>query len=84
MKFHFRILPILYYNRLSPPSRLVLLVAKILNIGLELSEVDIEKKQQMDPEFIEVKSTQLSILTIQFVIFVFISILFIIISFLNS
>lgn len=69
LKFHFRILPKLYYNILSPPSRVVLLVANILKIRLELIEIDIAKKQQMDPAFIQVKFPQFPMLTIQFVFF---------------
>lgn len=48
--------PILYSQDLSPPSRAVRIVAEYLNIPLELKIVDLGKKEHLKPEFIKVNN----------------------------
>ena len=44
----------LYYNRMSGPSRAVLMTARELNIDVKLKPLDLGAKEQMKPEFIKV------------------------------
>lgn len=46
----------LYHCLGSPPSHAVRLAAKYLGVELELKEVDLEKGEQLTPEFLKVKS----------------------------
>lgn len=46
--------PTLYYMDLSPPSRSVLLTAAALGIELKLKNIDLFKKEQLNPEYIKV------------------------------
>lgn len=39
---------------MSPPSRAVLLTAKALGVEMETHEVDLENKENLTPEFLEV------------------------------
>lgn len=39
----------------SPASRAVVLVAKAINVELELREIDISRGEQMTPEFLKVR-----------------------------
>ncbi|XP_073845436.1 glutathione S-transferase E14-like [Musca autumnalis] len=43
----------LYYDERSPPVRSVLMLIKMLNITVELKEVDLFKREQLRPEFLE-------------------------------
>lgn len=45
---------ILYYMPVSPPSRAVVLVAKAINIDLDLRQIDVSRGEQMTPEFLKV------------------------------
>lgn len=44
----------LYYMPVSPASRSVVLLAKALNIDLDLKEIDISRGEQLTPEFLKV------------------------------
>jgi len=44
----------LYYMPESPPSRAVLMVAKHLNIPVNIKHVDLMKQEQLKPEFLEI------------------------------
>lgn len=44
----------LYYNEMSPPSRAVLLTARALGVEMERQEVDLESKENLTPEFLQV------------------------------
>lgn len=44
----------LYHNEMSPPSRAVMLTAKALSIEMETQEVDLENKENLTPEFLQV------------------------------
>lgn len=46
--------PTLYSLELSPPVRSVLLTAKAIGLDLNIQNVDLGKKEQMTPEFLEV------------------------------
>lgn len=46
--------PVLYYMAYSPPCRSVLLTAAALGIDLELKQIDLFGREQLDPEFIKV------------------------------
>ncbi|XP_061392705.1 glutathione S-transferase E14 [Musca vetustissima] len=43
----------LYYDERSPPVRSVLMLIKMLNISVELKSVDLFKREQLRPEFLE-------------------------------
>ncbi|XP_045463548.1 glutathione S-transferase 1-like isoform X2 [Harmonia axyridis] len=45
--------PILYSCELSPPVRSVLLTAKAIGLDLNIQDIDLGKKEQMTPEFLE-------------------------------
>ncbi|XP_075167802.1 glutathione S transferase E14 [Haematobia irritans] len=49
--------PVLYYDERSPPVRSVLMLIKILDIEVDLQSVDLFKREQMKPEFVEVKNS---------------------------
>lgn len=44
----------LHHTELSPPSRAILLVAKVLGIKLELKNVDMPNGEHLTPEFLKV------------------------------
>lgn len=44
----------LYYNELSPPSRAVLLTGKAVGVTFDLLEVDLQNKEHLTPEFLQV------------------------------
>jgi hypothetical protein len=46
-----------YYTIASPPCRSVLMLAKTLGLQLNLKKVDLLKKEQYTPEFLEVSGT---------------------------
>ncbi|BES94426.1 glutathione S-transferase [Nesidiocoris tenuis] len=46
--------PDLYYYPLSPPSRIVMMTAKVLGADLNIKILNILKKEQLSPEFIKV------------------------------
>lgn len=46
---------ILYYMPVSPASRAVVLVAKAINVDLDLREIDISRGEQLTPEFLKVR-----------------------------
>lgn len=48
-------MPILYYIPPSPPSRMVLLLGRLLNIEFDLRLIDLMKGEHLKPEFIEVR-----------------------------
>lgn len=48
----------LYYTILSPPSRTILLTAKAIGIELELKNVDLEKGENLTPEFLKINPQQ--------------------------
>ncbi|XP_019878058.1 glutathione S-transferase 1 [Aethina tumida] len=45
---------VLYYNDMSPPVRAVLLVAKALNIQLELKELNLLHKEHLTEDFLKI------------------------------
>jgi len=47
----------LYYMLESPPCRTVLMVAKHLDIDLNLKNINLEKKEHLREEFIKVTKT---------------------------
>lgn len=49
---------ILYHFPPSAPSRCALMVAKALNLDLDVQILDLFKKEQLKPEFIEVRNTE--------------------------
>lgn len=49
-----KIMPILHYAPLSPPSRSVLMLGRVLNLEFDLRLVDVMKGDNLKPEFIEV------------------------------
>ena len=55
---------LLYYAELSPPSRSVLLTAKILGVELELKNVNLLQKEQLQPDFIKVSLQYFSTFTL--------------------
>jgi glutathione S-transferase len=46
-----------YYTLTSPPCRSVLLLAKTLELELNLKKLDLLKKEQHTPEFLKVSGT---------------------------
>uniref|UniRef100_A0A0K8TQ48 Putative glutathione s-transferase n=1 Tax=Tabanus bromius TaxID=304241 RepID=A0A0K8TQ48_TABBR len=46
--------PILYYAKLSPPSRAVMLTAKEIGVDLELKAINLIKGEHLTPEFIKI------------------------------
>lgn len=48
----------LHHTILSPPSRAVLLVAKVLGIKLELKIVDVQNGEHLTPEFLKINPQQ--------------------------
>lgn len=50
----------LYYMPVSPASRAVVLLAKAINIDLELKQIDISRGEQMTPEFLKVGNCDLN------------------------
>ncbi len=44
----------LYLTRLSPPCRAVLMVAKHLNIDLNLKPIDVRNGENLTPEYLKV------------------------------
>lgn len=49
-----KMMPVLHYFPLSPPSRAVLILGRMLNIEFDLRVVNILEGDQMKPEFLEV------------------------------
>lgn len=47
-------MPVLYYVAPSPPCRAVLLLSRMLDLRLELREIDLQKSEQLRPEFVKV------------------------------
>lgn len=48
-------MPSLYFAALSPPSRAVLLTAKLLGVDLELITIDLLAGDHLKPEFVKVR-----------------------------
>uniref|UniRef100_A0A1A9V6B1 Glutathione S-transferase 1 n=1 Tax=Glossina austeni TaxID=7395 RepID=A0A1A9V6B1_GLOAU len=46
--------PVLYYAKLSPPARAVLLTAKAIDLELELKPINLMKGEHLTPEFIKI------------------------------
>lgn len=46
----------LYYMPVSPASRAVVLVAKAIDIDLDLREIDISRGEHMTPEYLKVSN----------------------------
>lgn len=51
----------LHHTILSPPSRSVLLVAKVLGIKLELKNVDVQNGEHLTPDFLKVYDECMSV-----------------------
>lgn len=47
-------MPVLYYVAPSPPCRAVLLLLRMLDMKMELREIDLQKSEQLKPDFVKV------------------------------
>lgn len=47
--------PQLYWTQRSPPSRAVLMTAKLLNVDMDLVQTNLLVGDQLKPEFVKVK-----------------------------
>lgn len=45
---------VLYHSPISPFSRSVILLTRYLNIDVDVKVLDLQAKQQMEPEFLEI------------------------------
>lgn len=51
-----KVMPVLYFLPPSPPCRAVMMLGRMINVNFELKPVNVLEKEQLKPEFVEVKT----------------------------